>query len=552
MLPVTSLAAQRAAAPRASDARLRLSRQSVPCWPCSAAPRRAQRPPAPQAAAGDAHMPHRGHASSFSTRGAPSSNVAERAKAFLATILDPVPGDAKASRFVGALCGVQFLWTLSGIMVQSYLPVYLKETLQLSNTKIGDLEALSLLMQKVCNFSSGIVGDMVGHKGIMLFGAALYALGRPMFAVTGSVYTAVGAVGVVYWLTAARVLDRVTKGFRDTPIKALIVQRAGSNAAVALASKAAYQNLALALGGTFAGILFQLTGQSFVTNFTLAVVPAIAALVLCYTVPDPAAEALASNDEAPAPTAASTPQTKPAAAAATRGGMLEKAKKMFALATSGALQPAYWQAVAVFAVLFIARFEASFVSIRMVSVGTPKALLPMIASAALLAQFFIGKLMGAWVDIKGQFSRPEGFTVEEHMRRRNTSFVAGFAALVAANAAFVFLGSVPGMVVGYFLIALHMGMTHALIGATLQSYVPKELKGTAFSLFDITAAGSLFLGNMMAGRTATFTENLGWGPVGCFLMGGGATTVALAMLIVFLKFGDLGKADRIVALKAKA
>lgn len=39
----------------------------------------------------------------------------------------------------------------------------------------------------------------------------------------------------------ARLLDKVTKGFRDTPMKALIAKVTGPNKAAALASKAAYQ-----------------------------------------------------------------------------------------------------------------------------------------------------------------------------------------------------------------------------------------------------------------------------------------------------------------------
>ena len=66
---------------------------------------------------------------------------------FLQSLVEPVPGDRAASLYVGSLCLVQALWILSGIMVTSYLPLYLKDSLQLSMGRIGQLESFSMLAQ---------------------------------------------------------------------------------------------------------------------------------------------------------------------------------------------------------------------------------------------------------------------------------------------------------------------------------------------------------------------------------------------------------------------
>jgi len=58
-----------------------------------------------------------------------------------------VPGDPEASRFVGSLCLVQALWTLSGILVTSYLPLYCKDVLGFSMRNVGQLESISILAQ---------------------------------------------------------------------------------------------------------------------------------------------------------------------------------------------------------------------------------------------------------------------------------------------------------------------------------------------------------------------------------------------------------------------
>ena len=47
------------------------------------------------------------------------------------------------------------------------------------------------------NFGSGIMGDLWDHKRLMVFGAVLFAAGRPMFAATGWVHAAAGAAGDV-------------------------------------------------------------------------------------------------------------------------------------------------------------------------------------------------------------------------------------------------------------------------------------------------------------------------------------------------------------------
>lgn len=56
----------------------------------------------------------------------------------------------------------------------------------------------------------------------------------------------------------------------------------------------------------------------------------------------------------------------------------------------------------------------------------------------------------------------------------------GYTALMGANVVFWTSSGVGGMLAGWLLVGLHMGLTHSLIGTTLQSYAPDKLAGTAF------------------------------------------------------------------------
>jgi len=470
---------------------------------------------------------------------------------FLQSLVEPVPGDRAASLYVGSLCLVQALWILSGIMVTSYLPLYLKDSLQLSMGRIGQLESFSMLAQKVFNFGSGIMGDLWDHKRLMVFGAVLFAAGRPMFAATGWVHAAAGAAGVLWWVSMARLLDKVTKGFRDTPMKALIAKVTGPNKAAALASKAAYQTLANAFGCVAASLIFAASGASYVTCFTIAIVPAVLAGFICAGLPEDKEEEAEERATAAAPAKVDTVPAKHAtptadpAAAAKGGSWIQRNTRAFTEWASKVLTlpGPYWQAAAAFSVLYLARFEPSFVSIRVASVGVDRVLVPTLVAMSMLINGVSGKLSGAWVscaDLAG--GRPEDIA-REHVKRRNVAFAIGYAAFLGAHATFGLASNALGMWAGWALVGLHMGLTHSLIGATLQSYAPDSLSGTAFSIFDIISAGFLFFGNLWAGQLSDATVAAGMGPVGCFGMGFAACAVSGVMLLAAVAFGGMGRPE---------
>ena len=57
---------------------------------------------------------------------------------------------------------------------------------------------------------------------MVVFGTLLTTINKPMFAASGLVYSAFGATACLYWITFGKIFDRVSKGVREAPSKALI------------------------------------------------------------------------------------------------------------------------------------------------------------------------------------------------------------------------------------------------------------------------------------------------------------------------------------------
>jgi hypothetical protein len=189
------------------------------------------------------------------------------------------------------------------------------------------------------------------------------------------------------------------------------------------------------LGSSIAAATFAATGQSYVLTFAAAAVPAgIALLWLLHSFSDElfgGAPAGGKLPAAPSPAIASVTLSSmdepPAAAAAGAGGGKAAPEELeMSLLEKGAalvrsFSPAYWQALAVVAVLYFARFDASFLSLRARQV-MPRAGIPLI--------FLVCSLMQAV--LTAPLSKVSGRSVAH----RNGLLLAGFAAMVATNAVF--------------------------------------------------------------------------------------------------------------------
>jgi hypothetical protein len=110
-------------------------------------------------------------------------------------------------------------------------------------------------------------------------------------------------------------------------------------------------------GSGIAALAYKLSGQNYVMTFALSAVPATIALVLVVF-------AFGGMNETGSATPKAAKANAGASAADAAGEEVQLSLFGKAKALMGAFQPAYWQALIVVSVLYFARFDASFVTLR--------------------------------------------------------------------------------------------------------------------------------------------------------------------------------------------
>ena len=433
----------------------------------------------------------------------------------------------------------QMLCSVATLIHDTYLPVYLSDVLHLSNQKIGNLQAAAQFLSKASGSVSGVLADLLSPAKMVIFGTILTTINKPMFAASGWFYATFGATACLYWLTFGKLFDRLSKGIREAPSKALIGELAaesGDSAAAAFSLRQSMATFGALLGAGAASAAYQLSGKNYVTTFAMAGVPAIMALALVTFAFGKGSSKDSKNvslDKAKDDRKETSDQSS---IASTDVGILEKAK---ALVT--AFQPAYWQALAVVGILYFARFDASFVTLRAKMV-IDKTSLPLLTSVMMITQAFL--------------ATPMGLQARKSVKSRNTVIAVGIAILIGANAAFALMPSMEGMLLGAFLIGVHMAMTHGVTIGMLSSYIPSnvvpglgKVSGTAWSFTDMLLGLILAYSNSLAGFLADRTAQAGLGTIGCFYGGATACGLSIAMLLLFSTFGSLGKEELVVPKK---
>ena len=76
---------------------------------------------------------------------------------------------------------------------------------------------------------SGTLADILSPARMIIFGTLLTTINKPMFALSGYIFASFGTVVCLYWITFAKVFDRMSKGVREAPGKALIGELAAES-----------------------------------------------------------------------------------------------------------------------------------------------------------------------------------------------------------------------------------------------------------------------------------------------------------------------------------
>lgn len=95
--------------------------------------------------------------------------------------------------------------------------------------QIGNLQAMAQFLSNASKSLSGTLADILSPARMIIFGTLLTTVNKPMFALSGYVFASFGTVVCLYWVTFAKVFDRMSKGVREAPGKALIGELAAES-----------------------------------------------------------------------------------------------------------------------------------------------------------------------------------------------------------------------------------------------------------------------------------------------------------------------------------
>mgnify|MGYP000275626472 CR=1 FL=1 len=375
---------------------------------------------------------------------------------------------------VWALGFVSMLMDISSEMIHGLLPIYMVTVLGTSVLAVGVIEGVAEATAAITKVFSGALSDRRGQrKRLAVAGYALAALTKPVFPLAPMLVPTLG------WLVGARFVDRIGKGIRGAPRDALVADLTPAHLrGAAFGLRQTLDTFGAFLGPLLAMGLMWLTASSFQTVFTVAVIPAFAAVaVLLFAVREP--------PRATPLTARPSPLSR---------GELSR------------LGGAYWRVVAIGVVFALARFSEAFLILRAQSVG----LAPMWAPAALVVMSLAYALS----------AYPAG--VLSDRTGRVAVLAVGLALLVTGNVVLAVASDIATVAVGVALWGLHMGFTQGLFAALIADSAPTDLRGTAFGVFNLLTGLAVLAASVIAGALWDTV-----GPRGTFLAG---ATFALATL----------------------
>ncbi len=341
---------------------------------------------------------------------------------------------------------VSMLMDISSEMVHSLLPLFMVGALGASAFTVGMIEGLAEATALIVKVFSGALSDYLGkRKGLAVFGYALGALTKPLFAMAPGIGT----------VLTARLLDRVGKGIRGAPRDALVADIAPPQIrGAAFGLRQSLDTVGAFLGPLLAVGLMLLWANDFRAVFWVAVIPgvlAVALLLLGVREPPVHRDAKRSNP--------------------IRRENLRR------------LGGAYWWVVGVGAVFTLARFSEAFLVLRAHASGIPLALVPLVMVAMNL--------------VYAASAYPFG-KLSDRMSHR-ALLALGLVVLIAADLVLAIDGHWITVIAGVALWGVHMGMTQGLLATMVADTAPAELRGTAYGFFNLVSGVAMLVASVVAG-----------------------------------------------------
>ncbi|GER18492.1 MFS transporter [Variovorax boronicumulans] len=356
---------------------------------------------------------------------------------------------------------VSMLMDISSEMIHSLLPLFMVSTLGASAFAVGLIEGLAEATALIVKVFSGTLSDYLGkRKGLAVFGYALGALTKPLFALAPT-------LGIVL---TARLLDRVGKGIRGAPRDALVADITPAHLrGAAFGLRQSIDTLGAFLGPLLAVGLMLLWANDFRAVFWVAVIPGLMAVaLLAFGLLEPTHQ---------------------------QG---EKRINPIRRENLKRLGASYWWVVVIGAVFTLARFSEAFLVLRAQQSGIPMALVPLVMVAMNLVYALSAYPFGKLSD-----------------RMSHTRLLAfGLVVLIAADLVLASSNHWGVVLAGVALWGVHMGMTQGLLAAMVADTAPADLRGTAYGFFNLVSGIAMLAASVVAGLLwdrlgASFTFHAG-------------------------------------------
>jgi MFS family permease len=373
---------------------------------------------------------------------------------------------------VWILGSVSLLMDVSSELIHSLLPMFMVTVLGATALEVGWIEGLAESTALITKVFSGTLSDYIGRrKGLAVFGYALAALTKPLFALAPT-------LGIVL---TARLLDRVGKGIRGAPRDALVADLTEPEIrGAAFGLRQALDAVGAALGPFLAVVFMFLWADHFRAVFWIAVIPAAASVAL-----------LAFGLREPA------------------HSHKEKRTHPIRRENLRRLDTAYWWVVAIGAIFTLARFSEAFLVLRAQQSGVAIALVPLAVVAMNLAYSLSAYPFGKLSD----------------RMSHSTLLAVGLGILIAADLLLALSNHWSIVLPGIVLWGLHLGATQGLLATMVADTAPADLRGTAYGFFNLVSGAAMLVASVVAG---VLWDN--FGASATFHAAAGFCVVALAIL----------------------
>jgi len=347
---------------------------------------------------------------------------------------------------VWALGLTSLFMDISSETIHSVLPTFLVIGLGTSAVYLGVIEGVAEATACIVKVFSGVLSDYMGRrKPLALLGYGMAALTKPLFPLASS-------AGTVF---LARFIDRIGKGIRGAPRDALVADvTPPDQRGAAFGLRQSLDTVGAFAGPVLAMILAVAFTGELRTVLWIAVIPAfLSVIVLWFGVREPKVQSAA--------------------------GVKPRSVNL----NARAMPASFWVVCTVASVFMLSRFSEAF----LVLVGTRAGLTPAFAPIALVAMN-LAYLLSAY---------PVG-KLSDRMEKPQL-LVFGCAILAIANFTLAFASTPVLLVVGSLLWGLHMGFTEGIFAAMVANSAPKDLRGSAFGIFNLLRGLVLLAASVAAG-----------------------------------------------------